>query len=235
MTTSVPTNEASPPPLEPRSFTWIGVSGSVVLLVAAALILAYAEPASDRMTVEEWSQFLAGAAAPIALLWLVLGYFQQGEELRQNTAALRLQHEELVHQVRETAALVRQSESQAETARLALEFEKTRHGEDRRKRQADAELVLVQVSGTYDVGNSSHFVLRNDGGWARDLVLKYQSNGGYNLQPTVSVPPTHTVELWINGVTSLPQTLTIEYTDEFGERRELALEMTAGNQIRQRR
>ena len=35
--------------------------------------------------------FLEGAFAPLALLWLVIGYFLQKKELTQNTAALRLQ------------------------------------------------------------------------------------------------------------------------------------------------
>ncbi|MEX3772506.1 hypothetical protein [Pseudomonas sp. MYb118] len=39
--------------------------------------------------------FLAGAFGPVAILWLVLGFFQQGIELRQGTAALLLQAGEL--------------------------------------------------------------------------------------------------------------------------------------------
>ena len=42
-----------------------------------------------------FGDFLGGVVAPLAFLWLVVGYFQQGEELRQNTAALHLQAEEL--------------------------------------------------------------------------------------------------------------------------------------------
>ncbi len=39
--------------------------------------------------------FMAGAFAPLAFMWLVLGFIQQGIELRQNAAALRLQAQEL--------------------------------------------------------------------------------------------------------------------------------------------
>jgi hypothetical protein len=54
---------------------------------------------------------------PLALLWLILGYLQQGEELRLNTPALQLQQEELRrHQVEERRALVKHTESQAQTA-----------------------------------------------------------------------------------------------------------------------
>lgn len=43
----------------------------------------------------EVGDFVGGILAPIALLWLVIGYFQQGEELNQNTNALKQQYEEL--------------------------------------------------------------------------------------------------------------------------------------------
>lgn len=42
-----------------------------------------------------WGDYFAGFSAPLAFLWLVLGYLQQGEELRNNTKALELQAEEL--------------------------------------------------------------------------------------------------------------------------------------------
>ncbi len=45
--------------------------------------------------INELGDFLAGFLAPLFFFWLVIGYFQQGEELRQNTAALHQQYEEL--------------------------------------------------------------------------------------------------------------------------------------------
>ena len=39
--------------------------------------------------------FLEGAFAPLAFLWLVIGYFLQRKELEQNTAALRAQAQEI--------------------------------------------------------------------------------------------------------------------------------------------
>ena len=41
-----------------------------------------------------YGDFLAGAVAPIAFLWLILGYMQQGQELKENTNALRQQKDE---------------------------------------------------------------------------------------------------------------------------------------------
>lgn len=46
------------------------------------------------MPLNEWGDFLAGASSPVAFLWLVFGYMQQGEELRENTQALAQQKQE---------------------------------------------------------------------------------------------------------------------------------------------
>ena len=43
----------------------------------------------------EWGDFLAGAFGPVAFLWLVIGYLQQGKELSNSSDALKRQAEEL--------------------------------------------------------------------------------------------------------------------------------------------
>lgn len=48
-----------------------------------------------------WGDWAAGTFAPVAFLWLVLGYIQQGEELRDNVRALHMQEEALRLQVDE--------------------------------------------------------------------------------------------------------------------------------------
>lgn len=52
-----------------------------------------------KLELNALGDFLAGAFGPIAFLWLVLGYMQQGRELRVNSEALRLQAEELANSV----------------------------------------------------------------------------------------------------------------------------------------
>ena len=56
--------------------------------------------------------FLEGSFAPLAFLWLVIGYFLQREELRQNTEALRAQSKEIQLSVEQ---LMIQSEKMAQT------------------------------------------------------------------------------------------------------------------------
>lgn len=59
------------------------------------------------MKLNEFGDFLAGAFAPLAFFWFVIGYFQQGkelqlqrEELRLTTDALQGQERELINQVK---------------------------------------------------------------------------------------------------------------------------------------
>lgn len=76
------------------------------------------------MSLNEFGDFLAGTSASLAFLWLVFGYLQQGDELKQSNRTLelqveelRLQREELEKQREETARLVEQAERQAEAIR----------------------------------------------------------------------------------------------------------------------
>ncbi|MDA0698045.1 MAG: hypothetical protein O2793_16815 [Proteobacteria bacterium] len=49
-----------------------------------------------ELKLNEKGDFLAGVFSPLAFLWLVFGYFQQGQELKLNTQALKMQADELV-------------------------------------------------------------------------------------------------------------------------------------------
>jgi hypothetical protein len=102
--------------------TTVGIILSAVYLIVAALILQENWALAKQMKPNEWGDFLAGVFAPLAFLWLVLGYFQQGDELRLNTEALKLQAEELRHQVAETKALVRESARSAEHQEAQFEL-----------------------------------------------------------------------------------------------------------------
>tara|TARA_X000001388_G_scaffold64764_3_gene51026 strand:- start:1720 stop:2364 length:645 start_codon:yes stop_codon:yes gene_type:complete len=70
------------------------------------------------LALNELGDFLAGVFGPLALMWLILGFFQQGIELRQNREALQLQVAELNASVAQQRELVEVSREQllAETA-----------------------------------------------------------------------------------------------------------------------
>lgn len=99
---------------------WLSISW--VIGMVALLFVKSADVAA--MTPNSWGDFFAGAFAPLAFLWLVLGYLQQGEELRLSTEALRLQAEELKNSVVQQRELVEVSRQQVESEREALLFER---------------------------------------------------------------------------------------------------------------
>ncbi|MNY08028.1 hypothetical protein D3C86_1408560 [compost metagenome] len=105
---------------------WIGVSTSVVWVGIATYFLATTKPPDE---LNEWGDFIAGFSAPLAFFWLVLGYMQQGDELRQSTAALELQAKELRQSVEQQSNLVELSRKQMEHEIAKLEEDRKRHRE----------------------------------------------------------------------------------------------------------
>jgi hypothetical protein len=65
-----------------------------------------------ELPADELGSFLEGAFAPLAFLWLVIGYFLQQKELEQNTEALRTQAAEIQ---RSAEQAVIQSQKMAES------------------------------------------------------------------------------------------------------------------------
>ncbi|WP_109356538.1 hypothetical protein [Sphingorhabdus sp. EL138] len=73
-----------------------------------------------RMKPNEWGDFLAGVFGPLALLWVVLGFLQQGSELKNSRDALLLQAKELKNSVEQQKALVAVSREQVTSEIEAL-------------------------------------------------------------------------------------------------------------------
>ena len=71
-----------------------------------------------NLPADQLGNFLEGAFAPLAFLWLVIGYFLQQRELQQNSAALR---EQAIEIQRTAEQAVIQSEKMARTERYARE------------------------------------------------------------------------------------------------------------------
>lgn len=75
--------------------TKIGIGFSALYIFGIYVVASYKHADFAALKLNELGDFLAGVFAPLALLWLVIGYFQQGDELRQNSEALLLQAKEL--------------------------------------------------------------------------------------------------------------------------------------------
>lgn len=77
----------------------IGLLLTFVFVTAATVYAVVVWPLILGMKPNELGDFLAGIFGPLALLWVVLGFLQQGVELRNSRAALLLQAEELKESV----------------------------------------------------------------------------------------------------------------------------------------
>ncbi|WP_122613978.1 hypothetical protein [Pseudomonas viridiflava] len=100
-----------------------GALGTGIYLLAIGLTVLLDLQSLRQLTFNELGDFLAGAFGPIAFLWLVLGFLQQGRELKLSTDALRLQAEELRNSVEQQTRMADAAVQQIYAAGQALELQ----------------------------------------------------------------------------------------------------------------
>jgi hypothetical protein len=91
-----------------------GIIITVIYSVYLYLIIQNKISNLGEMELNNIGDFLAGAFGPLALFWLILGYFQQGRELKENTIALQSQEYQLKEQAQQTKELANFARAQAE-------------------------------------------------------------------------------------------------------------------------
>ena len=76
---------------------WLGLSITTTWLLLLSLYIANSVGWSSigNQPIQTLGNFLEGAFAPLAFLWLVVGYFLQKKELMQNTDAIKMQYVEI--------------------------------------------------------------------------------------------------------------------------------------------
>ena len=77
-------------------------------------------PLFATLQVERMGSFLEGAFAPLAFLWLVIGYFLQKKELRQNTEAMKMQFVEIQRSAEQATVQAEATEADIEAMRGGL-------------------------------------------------------------------------------------------------------------------
>ncbi len=136
------------------------------------------------MAPNEIGDLLAGAFGPLAILWLILGFFQQGIELRQNTDALKLQEEALRAQVSELNASVEQQRQLVEISRkqMEAELETIRIDRERQRKAAQPKFVFHGCGGSRNGQECTYSsAIKNMGSAVTNVAfqlqpeLKYQS------------------------------------------------------------
>ena len=76
---------------------WLGVTLTATWLLTLSLYIGNTVGWINmpNAPIEQVGNFLEGAFAPLAFLWLVIGYFLQKKELMQNTDAIKMQYVEI--------------------------------------------------------------------------------------------------------------------------------------------
>ncbi len=100
---------------------------------------------------------MAGAFGPIAFFWLILGFMQQGAELRVSADALRMQADELKASVQQQTALVEAQQVSLRNYERSLE-----------------PLLVLKYHGAQEIEGDSyeHFSLVNVGPYCEDVSVR---------------------------------------------------------------
>lgn len=210
------------------------------------LIFACADYAGlKKMELNEWGDFLAGIFAPLAFMWLVFGYKQQGEELKQNTEALRLQADELKNSVVQKKVLV-------ETAKEELALVQIKDSRQTKLETIQAQpyfhiddLLLFVHQFDNEIQIQIHLNFKNSRALCRSLFFLYSLDGfekNYILPENQfdivdgdpnKVYSTNLYILFNNDLVNFPKKiyLNFNYTDLYDVLQIQSLSITLGDNI----
>jgi hypothetical protein len=96
----------------------IGIAITFVWLTTIGTLVFFKWDSTQNLSLNEWGDFLAGVTAPLAFLWLIIGYIQQRQELKSNTEALLFQREEMARQALELKEQTKHLEVSAKSNRI---------------------------------------------------------------------------------------------------------------------
>jgi len=162
-----------------------------------------------------WGNFLAGSIAPVTLLWLILGFVHQGEELR-------LHQQELRQHLAETRALVREAERQASATAQLYELEHELLEQTRRNESARVQPVFRRYHGRGGQ-DGVRVTFRNTGGPASQLMIRSPQTEEIQIEPRDHIPRASEGTIIMPLLPQYPADAVVEYTDEFGDRNEMLL------------
>lgn len=211
-----------------RTLSIIGITITLVYFAILGFIFNGRLTEILLMPPNEIGDLLAGMFGPLAILWLILGFFQQGMELRQNTEALKLQEKSLWAQVAELNASVEQQKELVATSRRQLEAEiEGLNQEKQRKMQEDAANFVFYKGFMREV-SKDQFIC--------DITMKNVGNTATNVRLSSSTHEIHAIPDEISSLSSgdqhrmswkqgspeksIGQLIKVEYQDASGRHRE---------------
>jgi hypothetical protein len=157
----------------PDKLKRFGLIGTViyflVLAVTLPLMMGLGWIKLEPIELNQAGDFLAGSFGPLAIFWLVLGFFQQGEELKNSVATLQLQAKELASSVEQQRELV-------QVTRESLDHERSRiaHDESEKKNAKQARFIVTAGGGSqsgHECVNS--FQATNIGSAAAKVIIEF--------------------------------------------------------------
>jgi hypothetical protein len=125
--------------------TIVAIIATTIWIASGAILVSLRIDEVKSLQLNAVGDFLAGFFSPIAFLWLVFGYFQQGEELSLNTQALELQVKELRRSVEHQRDLV-------DITREDLQLSKNEFERERDESIRNAQPALHFKVGSYSIG-----------------------------------------------------------------------------------
>lgn len=149
---------------------WGAIGTAVYLLVIFTKVFLNFD-AFQALKLNELGDFLAGAFGPVAFFWLVLGFLQQGRELRLSTDALQIQAQELRNSVEQQSIMAAAATQQIEAHKATMLLQEL-------ERERAISPKLTSIPGSRRGGGDSNIYtsiqINNSGEEARDLVVSFE-------------------------------------------------------------
>lgn len=113
-----------------RSLEWWAAHLTALYVGGAVTIMGAKFDDLIALKLNEMGDLAAGVFGPLAFLWLVLGYVQQGRELKLSSKALRLQADELKASVEQQSIMAAAATRQLQAQQAAFELQVWRHEQE---------------------------------------------------------------------------------------------------------
>ena len=217
----------------------IAIYLTVIWVILNFVVVCYAD--KSNMDLSNWGEFLGGSAGILALIWLIMGYFQQSEELRLNTDVLKTQQKELEKQVEATHLLAEHTAREATATENMADMNVEEKRERRQKEEKAAEPIFYSRGGSGgDQADRLETRILNKGGNAFDVKIidweKSENGRSLGLNATEFLKNTTDARLTIiqrQDQGKFPFNFRIECRDELNRNLEIIIEYSGAHEIKQ--
>jgi len=165
-----------------------------------------------QLPLNELGDFLAGALSPLAFLWFIIGYFQQGEELNQNTRELSEIKEQHKNMVALEVEKLKISKSNAlRNIEITATFDKKNRFADCTLKSKEGSFSNIKIIGNQDELKFGQPMKNNGGG--------YSPQNEFSLSTLIKGTPIH-VRIFPSNVKyklSNPFELYLTFINQLGD------------------